>query len=261
MIVAVANRKGGTGKTTTAVNLAAEWAAQGHSTLLVDLDTQGHAALGVGCARQLRPGRGVHQVFREPSAALEPLLIETPCEGLTLLPADPDYSGDGGEQDPLRLWRALAGAGLMERFSRIVLDTPPTLGAVLINALATARGVLAPFVPHHLAGVAVRQLARLFFRVATGDNPGLRHFALLPVMIDPRLKLHRRVVEGLGRQFGERRLLRGIRTSIRLAEAFEQGRPIRDFAPRSSGAMDYCLLAAELDAQWAENTTTRHEGR
>ncbi len=250
MIVAVANRKGGTGKTTTAVNLAAEWAAAGHPTLLIDLDTQGHASLGVGCGDRLRPGYGVHRVLHEEGYPLEQDLLETGMADLCLLPPDPGDEGASAEVEPARLCHALQRAGLTERFRRIVLDTPPTQDAVLFNALGTANGVLAPFVPHHLAGEAVRRLAALFYRAATRDNSRLRHFGLLPVMVDTRIRLHRRVLEGLRRQFGRDRMFRGIRNNIRLAEAFEQGCPIRLHAPRSSGAMDYCLLAGEIESQW-----------
>lgn len=256
MIVAIANRKGGTGKTTTAVNLAAEWAVAGYATLLVDLDTQGHAALGVGCG-QPRPDRpGIHRIFHDPEFPLQAALLETGIDSLTLLPADPNYLGDGDSADSLRLARAFKAAKLDQHFDRIVLDTPPTLDTVLINALSVAQGIIAPFVPHHLAGVAVRQLAKLFYRIATQENPGLSHFSLVPVMLDRRLNLHQRVIGGLRHQFGKQRLMRGIRNNISLAEAFEQGLPARLYAPRSPGAMDYKLLSSEIDALWNDKPTS-----
>lgn len=142
-----------------------------------------------------------------------------------------------------------------EQFDRVVLDTPPTSDLLLISALAAADGVLIPFVPHHLAAVGVNQLARLFYRVATRYNPSLQLIALLPVMVNRNFTLQRKVLDELAIQFGKGRLLRGIRTNIRLAEAFAAGEPICRFAPRSPGAMDYQLLADELETVWLNNRT------
>jgi len=246
LIVAIANRKGGTGKTTTAVNLAAEWGRLGHRTLLIDLDTQGHAAIGIGC-RELRHGAGtVHDLFLDPSVALRDVVRETPVENVWLVPADTGFMSQS--LDALVLQRALLEGSAIESFERVVLDTPPTLDGLLVNALAVAQGVVVPFVPHHLAEVGVRQLANLFYQVATQYNPELKLFGLLPIMYDRHLRLHRRVIEDLGRQFGKQRMLRGIRMNIRLAEAFESGQPVSVYSARCAGSMDYRLMAEELES-------------
>lgn len=246
-ILAVANRKGGTGKSTTAVNLAAEFAARGWRTLVIDLDTQGHAGVGFGL-RGLRDTASVHRLFRQPDFDLRQAVRPTGVDHVWLAPADPNFEepgqASGGDADPQVLARALAALG--GEFDRVVLDTPPSLGVALLAALAATDGVVVPLVPHHLAAEGVRQLARLILRVKSMVNPKLRMLGLLPMQADRRINLHRQVLGDLTRQFGAERLFGGIRTDIRLAEAFAAAQPVRLFAPRSRGALDYHLLAEEL---------------
>lgn len=245
LTVVIANRKGGTGKTTTAVNLAAEWGEQGFRTLLIDLDTQGHAAIGLGCAELRYRAGTVHDIFRNPQYAIMRAVYKTPVRNVWLVPADTDFMSQ--DVNPLRLRHALSDREVIEGFDRIVVDTPPTLDGLLINGLVTAHGVVVPFVPHHLVGVGVRQLTRLFYQVATRHNPGLKLLGLLPIMYDRRIRLHRRLLDDLGRQYGNQRVLRGIRSNIKLAEAFEAEQPVVKYAPRSAGCMDYRLMARELE--------------
>lgn len=244
-VVAVSNRKGGTGKTATAVNVATAWADQGQPTLLVDLDSQGHAGLGVG----IRPERGQagSQQCLEGHVALEDAVVASVVPGLDVLPAD-----TRSPREPDVAPRALANvlAGSAGRWQRVVVDTPPSAGVMLDNALGAAQGVIVPLQPHTLAAEGVRQLVQIFFRMASGVNPGLEHLAIVPVMLDTRVRLHRRVVEDLARQFGRFRILRGVRSDIRIAEAFAAGRPVGRHAPRSRGAMDYTMLVEELATLW-----------
>ena len=248
-IITVSNRKGGSGKTTTAVNLAAELAARGRRVLLADLDTQGHAAIGLGAAGA-EPACCVHRVFDDPAFDLARAATATCIAGLWLLPADREFASDRGGYAVDALQRQLHG-GPGSEFDIVILDTPPSRDLLLLAALASADAVLAPLLPHPLAAEGARQLAQLFFRVASGSNPALRHLSLLPVMVSPRVRLHQEVLAELRRQFGAERLQRGIRTDIRLAEAFAAGRPINRYAPRSRGAMDYHLLADDLLLQWS----------
>lgn len=259
-VLTVANRKGGTGKTTTVVNLAAEMAARGRRVLVVDLDTQGHVATGLGVT--VDGGPGAHDVF----SPRGPVLVEAirgSSFGPDVIPARTDFDASHVGADHGRLARALSD-GSLAGYERILIDTPPSIDAITMNALLAADGVLIPLVPHHLAGEGVRQLSRLFFRAAMerGDHLGL--MGLLPIMTDRRVRLQRQVLEELGREFGERRILRGIRSDIRLAEAFAEGCPVRAHAPRSRGAMDYYLLAEELrllpaGGQASEATGNREE--
>ena len=248
-IIVVTNRKGGTGKTTTAVNLAAEFAAGGERVLLLDLDTQGHCALGLGV--RVESGRPtVHSVLQG-QGALDEALLKTGWEGLDLVPADPDFQHGMMPDDDRVLARALQESSIAARYDRILIDSPPSLDALLFNALAVAHWALIPFVPHPLAGEGVRQLARVFFRVAMQSNADLRLLGLLPVMLDPRIGQHRKVCDQVAAQFGRERLLGGIRSDIKLAESFAAGRPIRDYAPRSRANQDYQAVFAAMRGRLA----------
>jgi len=245
LIITIANRKGGSGKTTTAVNLATEWGEKGFKTLIIDLDTQGHSALGLGCINKIDSAKTVHELFRNPELPLRSVAHKTIAKNVSLVPADIEYVVK--KVDVLCLRKAIYADNNEQYFDRIVIDTPPTLDGLLYNGLAAAHGVVVPFVPHHLAEVGVNQLANLFYQVAIHHNPNLSLFGLLPIMYDKKIKLHQRVLKALGKRFGVKRIMRGIRTNIRLAEAFEAGKPIMHFAPRCPGAMDYRLMTEELE--------------
>ena len=248
-ILAVSNRKGGSGKTASAVNIAANLAATGQRVLLIDLDTQGHCALGLGVATgRLTPS--VHDLFSK-GAPLRPALQATAWPGLWLLPANPLFAHGSGSQDALLLHLALQHEGLCDEFDIIVLDTPPSLDVLLLNALHAAQWVLVPFVPHFLAAEGVRQLARTLFRIASsGQHPGLRLLGLLPVMYDQRVGMHRRTLDEIGQQFGALRVLPPIRNDIRLAESFAAGQPVGVYARQSRAAQDYMQAAESVLACW-----------
>ena len=237
-VLVVSNRKGGTGKTTTAVNLAAEFAAAGRRTLLIDLDTQGHCALGLGVT--WTPGQpSAHHLFDGSGLPLTAAIRHTCCLGLDLAPANPDFQHGRAPDDEQVLARALADPELARHYDQIVIDSPPSLDHLLLNALAAAHWAVIPFVPHPLAGEGVRQLSKVFFRVAMGGNAGLRLMGVLPVMLDLRVRQHQAIRDQVARQFGEERVLGGIRNDIKLAESFAAGKPIRLYAPRSRGNEDY----------------------
>jgi chromosome partitioning protein len=244
-VIAISNRKGGTGKTTVSVNLAAEFAARGLRVLLIDLDSQGHCAVGVGVQRKTGEA-SVHRLFVDPQATLSEAIRPTPVENLWLAPADPLFDHGSGERNDLRLRNAIVDEALAERFDLLIVDTPPSLDALLVNALQAASRVLVPYVPHYLSYEGVRQLVRVLFRIMTRDNRSLKILGFLPTMAAEHIRQHRAISAEVGRQFGAHRVLPAIRNDIRLAEAFAAGQPIRLYAPRSRGAVDFAQLAAHL---------------
>jgi len=244
-IIALSNRKGGAGKTTVSVNLAAELAMLGRRVLLVDLDSQGHCAVGLG----IKVNRGeptVHRLFADPDIRLAEVVRETAFGNLALAPADQLFEHGSGLRDEFRLARALAEKEIAERFDVVILDTPPSLDCLLLNALTAANWVLVPYVPHPLSFEGIRQLMRILFKVKTGENPSLKILGFLPTALTEHIRQHRAVTNDVSRQFGAHRVLSGIRNDIRLAEAFAAGKPVRYYAANSRGAQDFSDLAVSL---------------
>ncbi len=247
IVISIANRKGGTGKTTTAVNLAAEMASRGQKTLLLDLDTQGHAAWGVGFKDITSFDHYIHEVFRNQDFDITDAIYETPFDNLFLSPAQVNFDPMEGENSLSRLRQAISTLKEKGIFHRIIIDTPPTLDIFLMGALSCSNVVIIPFLPHFLAAIGVKQMATLFYQVAARYNNKLRLLGLVPIMLDKRLKMHKEVIQRLSVSFGKNRILRPIRTNVKLAEAFNAGMPVRFFAPKSAGAMDYYLLCEDIE--------------
>lgn len=245
-VIAICNRKGGTGKTTVAVNLAAEFAARGRRVLLIDLDSQGHCAVGLGFKYEATMP-AVHHLFTDPAATLMQAIYPTTISNLFLSPADTLFDHGSGMRDDKRLKRALLGEDLAGQFDLALIDTPPSLDALLLNGLMAATRVLVPYVPHHLSYEGVGQLIRVLFRVITHDNRDLKVLGFLPIMAAEHIRLHRVVTGEMTRQFGSPRVFPGIRSDIKLAEAFAAGQPISLYAPKSRGAQDFAHLAALLE--------------
>ena len=240
-VIAVCNRKGGAGKTTTAVNLAVELAALDFRVLLIDLDSQGHCAVGLGV--KVAAGDATsHAIFTNPLATISDSVVDTAYAHLCLSPADQLFEHGSGVRDELRLHQALSDPALVARFDVVILDTPPSLDFLLINALCAAKWVLVPYVPHPLSYEGIRQLMRVMFRVMSKQNPDLKILGFLPMTAAAHIRQHRTVTSDVSRQFGAHRVLSGIRSDIKLAEAFAVGKPVRAYAPSSRGAQDFADL-------------------
>jgi chromosome partitioning protein len=247
-VVAVANRKGGVGKTTTAVNVAAELASRGRRVLVVDLDSQGHASLGLGVA-PARAGLGAHAVFRVSHLDLAPAIQTSASCRVDVLPPERELQGADYGSDPLRLARALAA--LAARYDEIVIDTSPAVDFAMVAALAAADRLLIPTQLQYLAYDGVSKFARVLLNVATRLNRSLVDFAVVPVQIDMRVNLQRLVLARLLADFGRPRLFRGIRNDVALAESFGSRKPVRCYRPQSRGAADYAYLTDDILNFWS----------
>jgi chromosome partitioning protein len=177
--------------------------------------------------------------------------MEPAVANLWLAPADPRFDHGTGERNDQRLRDAIAAEGLYRRFDCLVIDTPPSLDALLTNALLAATRVLVPYVPHHLSFEATRQLVRALFPVVTHHNRALKILGFVPMMAAEHVRQHRTVNGSVSHEFGATKLLPPIRSDIRLAEAMAAGKPIRAYAPKSRGAEDFAALAEAIIARLA----------
>lgn len=239
--IVVSNRKGGSAKTTTSVNLACELAKRG-SVLLIDFDTQAHASMGVGS--QPATENGVHSIFF--GKMLSETFIPTVHEQLTLAPALEFF--DVYEYGDLRgvLKNRFRREMIEDFFDYVVIDTPPTFDALLKNSLEVADAVVIPFVPHHLGVVAVGQMVRAIYQSASQLGRTTPEVGILPVMHNPHIPEHREALSKIKTQFGEDKLFSPIGVDIKLAKQFESASPVVLNESRSKGLADYKKFAEEL---------------
>ncbi len=239
--IVVSNRKGGSAKTTTAVNLATEL-AKTHSVLLIDFDTQGHASIGVGSA-PLEEG-GAHSIFF--GKTLSENFVPTVLDNLTLAPAHALF--DVFEYSDLRgvLKNRFKKENVADFFDFCIIDTAPTFDAMLKNSLEVADVVVIPFVPHHLGVVAVGQMVRAVYQMSTQVNAPIKLVGMLPVMYNPHINEHKESVQKVESAFGKAKLFEPIGTDIKLAQQFESGEPIVLMDKRSKGMKDYQRFSREL---------------
>ena len=248
-VYALANQKGGVGKTTTAVNLGAYLADAGKRVLLVDVDPQANATSSLGFdTRSLE--RSSYDLFVD-SPSVSRLITLTNCFRLDLVPSSPSLAGaqielvDMPERE-FRLREALEEAE--QKYDFILIDTPPSLGILTVNALAAADGVLIPIQCEYLALEGLAQLLETIERVRESLNPDLIVRGLVLTMYDARTNLSRQVVEEIREQFPDAVFESIIPRNVRLSEAPSYGEPVSSYAPRSSGGKAYAALSREIIA-------------
>ncbi len=245
--VAIANQKGGVGKTTTAVNLAAGLALCGKTVLLIDLDPQGNAGSGLGYP-SIKVQRGIYDVLTG-NAALSDVFLETEVAGLQLVPSGQRLVGAEVElvEVPRREYRLKeALVDVEERFDFILIDAPPSLGFLTLNALTAARSVLVPVQCEYYALEGLSHLLSAIRLVQQGLNPNLQIEGVLLTMFDNRLNLSQQVLEETRRFFAERVYRTVIPRNVRLSEAPSFGKPVVIYDPQCAGSTSYMNLAKEV---------------
>ena len=249
LIYSVANQKGGVGKTTTTINLAAALASMGQKTLVVDLDQQCNATVGLGLERGARPS--AYEVLSG-EVTLSEAARPTSLQNLWIVPASRDLAGaavelPGLEQPNFRLKEQLGRVA--EDFDTVLMDCPPALGPVTVNALVASDRVIVPVQAEYLALEGLAEFRSTMAAVQRELNPGLGLSGIVVTMHDERTRLAQDVERDLREHFESEVFRNVIPRTVRLAEAPSYGIPVTEYAPASRGAGAYIALANEVQTR------------
>lgn len=252
--IAITNQKGGVGKTTCCVNLSAELGRLGHRVLVVDTDPQGNCSSGLGYDRESHP-KSLYDILID-GAEIDEVASETPWEGVSLIPANINLAGAEVELSSAisresRLKNALST--LKKNFDVAIVDCPPSLGLLTVNALVAANRLLIPIQCEYYALEGVGQLARTVDLVRQYLNPELKMDGVVLTMFDGRTRLANDVVAEVKEGFGKAAFQTIIPRNVTLSEAPSYGKPISYYQENCKGSLAYRDLAKEVEARWLKD--------
>lgn len=252
-VICIANRKGGCGKTTTAINLAAALAKKSFKVLLIDLDSQSHATLGLG-VREDDIECSIYDVLVK-NVDMEKTIIETSCEGLSIVPATSELSGAQLEIADLLGREGILRNALFKmintqrkRYDYVIIDCSPSLNLLTVNGMVASEFVLVPVQTHYFALEGMRELFSTIEIIKNRLNSDLKILGILPTLFNTRTRMDSGIFAQLKSYFGDKIFQSAIRINVALAEASANKKSIFDYAPHSKGAKDYAAVTEEVVA-------------
>lgn len=240
--ILIANRKGGVGKTTTSVNIAAILASRGKKTLLIDLDTQSHIQYALGYKKRAK--RGMHKALHESKYAKS--IVKSKFDNLYFIPADINYDISEINIKKSALKKFLEKENIKSFFDYIVVDTPPTSDILLHNALIASDYAMVPMQSEYLGYIGALQFIKMFYQSASKLNTDFVFLGVVPTLYNKSIKEHTKIIKELEKSIGKERVLPVIRKDFALSEAFREGKPIIHYKHRSRGAKDYDKLTSSI---------------